>query len=78
VAEPLLANKADVNATDRDRWTPLHFAANMGDEGMTAFLLANHADVNIMSIGGYTPLHFAAFARHKEVAGLLRQHGGQY
>jgi ankyrin repeat protein len=40
-------------------------------------LLANKAEVNAKDNRGNTPLHLAAAKGHKDVAELLRQHGGQ-
>jgi ankyrin repeat protein len=37
-------------------------------------LLANH--VNAKNKDGHTPLHYALEKGHKDVADLLRQHGG--
>jgi len=39
-------------------------------------LLANKADVNTKDKEGHTPLQWAASQGNKEVAKLLRQHGG--
>ena len=85
VAEVLLANKADVNATNNVGDTPLHDIARGGYEFMVKangyidtaeFLLANKAEVNAKNANGETPLHLAVNA-HKDVADLLRQHGGK-
>ena len=38
-AEVLLAHKANVNATDRKNWTPLHNAANQGFNSVVELLL---------------------------------------
>ena len=81
MVELLLASKAEVNAKDKQGGTPLHRAATGPGRGRDAaevaeLLLANKADVNAKDNEGYTPLHFAAYSGHKDVAELLRQHGG--
>jgi ankyrin repeat protein len=84
VAELLLTHNADVNATNNFGATPLYFAAVAGDKDMVELLLANKADVNAKENRGWTPLHMAAGngynpeseKRYKDVADLLRQHGG--
>jgi ankyrin repeat protein len=77
VAELLLANKADVNAKNNNGETSLHVAAIKNNKNMVEFLLANGADVNARDrLGGWTPLHEAVFWGKKDVAELLRQHGG--
>ncbi len=45
--------------------------------GLKCYLLASKADVNAKDKEGVTPLHFAAGGGHKNVAELLRQHGGK-
>jgi ankyrin repeat protein len=72
VAEFLLANKAEINVKDKYGFTPLHFAVNSRD--VTELLLANGADANAKDNRGMTPLDGAM---NKDVAELLRQHGGQ-
>lgn len=89
VAESLLAHRADVNAKDHDGFTPLHEGACMGGKGLVELLLANGADINAKStiplewrgdrtpVGkGWTPLREANYCSQKDVAALLRQHGG--
>lgn len=82
VVELLLANKANVNANDNHGVTPLHMAAGNGHKDVAEALLANKADVNARDNYGWTPLGEASLKSHKEkkgrkdVAELLRQHGG--
>jgi ankyrin repeat protein len=60
VAELLVAKGADVKATDRNRWTPLHLAARGGNPNVAAFLIERGADVRAVDESGVTPLHLAA------------------
>ena len=75
VVELLLANKAEVNAKDKNGDTPLHEAAFMDHSDVAALLLANKADINAKGKDGDTPLHVAAAKGHKDVAELLLTKG---
>jgi ankyrin repeat protein/mono/diheme cytochrome c family protein len=70
----LIEAGADVNARNRFRSTPLHWAAH--DSAKTALLLARGAEVNAKQIEGRTPLFLAASmgANHQTVK-LLIEHG---
>jgi ankyrin repeat protein len=71
----LLLNKANVNAKGGDGGTPLHTAVINNKKDIAEILLANKADVNAKDNEGNTPLRYAERG-FKEMAGLLRQHGG--
>jgi cytohesin len=77
MAELLLVNKADVNATNNVGQTPLSEAARIGKSDVVEFLLAHGADVNITGMFG-SPLHAAMMAREANaahIAALLLAHG---
>ena len=87
IAKLLIAKGADVNADGENEWTPLHFAAYRGRTIIVELLIAKGADVNLMTGGksrSQTPLDFAKSRLkidqkkdHKEIADLLRKHGGK-
>ena len=56
-----------------DIWT----AAEQGDIKAVKQHLAAGTDVNAKDKNGRTPLLYAALTGHKEIADLLRKHGGK-
>ena len=88
IAELLIANGADVNATDDflNGRTPLSVAARYGNKETAELLIAEGADVNAKANDGKTPLDYttrenepaaAVFGTGTEIADLLRKHGGK-
>lgn len=78
--EVLLADKADINATNNLGQTPLHLAAANGDTNVTQILLNHGANVNATNKRGQTPLFYATQfggPSHDAVTALLRRYGGQ-
>ena len=57
VVRHLIELGVDVNAKDRRRWTPLHFAARTKNPAVVKLLLEAGADVNATDDEGITPLH---------------------
>ena len=49
----------NVDARDIFSWTPLHYAAVRGDEGVVTKLLKANADPNATDMAEWTPLHYA-------------------
>jgi hypothetical protein len=82
-----LAAGVDVNAKNKNGYTPLHGAAQQGHKEIVELLIAKGADVNAKIDRGGTPLDFAeeinewdgleGKAAKKEIADLLRKHGGK-
>jgi len=71
----LLATRADVNAQQRDRKTPLHLAASDGHLEIVKILIENKANVKARDLYKNTPLMCAVVAKHKDVEKFLRQIG---
>lgn len=67
VAETLLEEGADVNATDYLQWTPLHIAAEHGHFDIAVVLVEEGAVVDAISGRGQTALDVAKYTGHTEV-----------
>jgi cytohesin len=66
-----LADGVDVNAKQKDGFTPLSLAAFNDHKEIVELLIAKGADVNVKDKYDGTPLHTAAANGHKEIAELL-------
>ena len=71
LAKLLLAHEADVNAQDKYGYTPLHSAADAGNEQVAKILLDKTADINKQDNMGDTPLHVAAYEYKISVVNIL-------
>ena len=72
MAEFLIEKGADVNAKDRDAFTPLHLATQLVYTDMAALLIAKGASLNEKEQSwGKTPLHFVAQHGTDALARLL-------
>ncbi len=63
-----------MNARNHRKRTPLHVAAEEGEEDFITFLLSKKADANIPDPDGYTPLDLAAKNKHEGIVKILLQH----
>ena len=77
VARLLIDSGAEVDATDENGCTPLHWAALNNSLGMARLLLDRGADVDARTENGWTPLQRAAgtFPKSRAVASLLIEKG---
>lgn len=69
---------ANIDGKDKYGFTPLHRAVSQKSKDMVELLLVRRANVNARNSQGRTPLHdtWGGSDRDKEIAELLRQHGG--
>jgi ankyrin repeat protein len=74
-AELLIANGANLNATNSKGWTALMVAVRDGSPAVVIFLLGHGADVNHLSPDHWTALAEAAQSGHVEILRLLLAHG---
>jgi ankyrin repeat protein len=74
----LLREGADVNASQGDGMSALHWAAAAGDAEMAAMLVEAGANVRAVTrIGHYTPLHLACRGGNAAVVELLLEAGSE-
>ena len=78
VVQKLIEYDADIDARDRNGWTPLGWASgghHFKDGSVLRLLLERGADVNARADDGFTPLHRASEYGALEVVRLLLEHG---
>jgi ankyrin repeat protein len=80
--EILVAKGANVNTSNNDGYTPLHWLAGIGRlatgcREVVDFLVSNGADVNATDKDNKTPLRVAEECQNNEVAEALRANGAQ-
>jgi len=73
VCRLLIASGADVNATQQHDFTPLHAAAQHGDDELVELFLSAGADPLARTDAGDTAADIAEAAGHVDVARRLRQ-----
>lgn len=71
----LISNGANVNAKDKDGWSPLMVAVNHRRHDAALLLLNNNADINAKNNNGMTPLMTAAREADERVLNLLLERG---
>jgi uncharacterized protein len=64
--------KADVNATDEEQMTPLHWAANQGHIDVARLLLRNGASRSAKDVRNRTPEDIAAGLGRNDLAKILK------
>ncbi|XP_014862944.1 PREDICTED: ankyrin repeat and protein kinase domain-containing protein 1 [Poecilia mexicana] len=67
----LLDHGASTSQGDKDQWTPLHFAAQNGDDRTIRLLLEKGAAADVQERAGWMPLHLACQNGHETVVRLL-------
>jgi len=70
----LIEHKADLNRTERDKKTPLHYAVENDQLSSIIYLLNHQANPNIQDRDGRTPLHYAIQNKQYAIAEQLLKH----
>jgi cytohesin len=65
----------EVNAKDKDGWTPLHYAARSGQKDVVLLLIDHGADVNAEAPDKSKPLDHATWSDRQDVVKLLIDKG---
>ena len=73
--ESLIKEGTDINAKDKNGWTPLHWSANTGQINIAEFLIAKGANISARDERNLTPLQLAAERGQKDMAELLIDKG---
>ena len=71
-AELLVQAGAQKDLPDKDGWTPLHAAADNGEEAVAQLLLEAGAQKDLATKGGWTPLRVAENNGREALVRLLR------
>lgn len=67
----LLKYKADINQTDYDGKTPLHYAVSSGDLKRVKYFVEHGSNVNVKDRDGITPLHIATIDKNYDIISYL-------
>jgi ankyrin repeat protein len=70
-----LLEKEDLQATNSQLRTALHYAVESGDEGLVEVLLKKKAAVDASDASGYTPLLLAAESCNRKICEMLLKAG---
>jgi hypothetical protein len=77
IVEELVRRKANVNALNGNKASPLHDCASKGTMEMAVLLLEHGADVTIRNHKGQTPLAMCIERDRPEIAEVLRKYGAK-
>jgi len=66
-----------LNATDEDRYTPLHWACMRAHWGVAEYLIEKGADLNVIGGDGGTPLNWCVHHDNVEIVKLMIEKGAK-
>jgi ankyrin repeat protein len=67
-----LSNTEDINATDNNGWTALHFAAQAAAPDVIAYLLDAGADIDAVTAKGHPAIYWATKAASGDPVAAIR------
>jgi ankyrin repeat protein len=73
VAQLLVEAGADVNITDQQGWTPLHWAAKIGDKDLFLLMAAADGDLFAQDREGNSPLDVLSEWRHTDLLSIVER-----
>ena len=74
MVEYLINHNADINAKNRNDWTPLHYAAKYDRLSIVEYLVNHKADINAINNDSKTPL---GESTELKILEFLKSKGGQ-
>ena len=75
VLEILNNTKVNINYTNEDGWTALHYACDEGNLKIAEILIKAHIDINLKNNDKKTALHISAFRGYFDITKLLIESG---
>lgn len=67
----------DINLSDKNGLSPLHWAVINNNGELLNLLLSHGADINVQEIDGWTPLHLALKSSPKEIIAILLKYNAK-
>ncbi|KAH9495852.1 hypothetical protein Btru_015259 [Bulinus truncatus] len=71
----LISGGMDVEVHDKNLFTPIHLASQLGNTSNVVALADGGSDVNVKGFAGTTPLHLTAYNDHQKTASKLISYG---
>eukprot|EP00825_Cyclidium_porcatum_P019598 TRINITY_DN2230_c0_g1_i3.p1 TRINITY_DN2230_c0_g1~~TRINITY_DN2230_c0_g1_i3.p1 ORF type:complete len:744 (-),score=143.38 TRINITY_DN2230_c0_g1_i3:71-2302(-) len=71
----IISCNADIDISDSNGWTPLHYACEKGEINVVKLLIQNKTNIHKFSNKGYQPIHIAALNDQAEIIEELIKRG---
>ena len=67
IVEYLISKSVDIEAKDRNEWTPLHLASRLSYTGIVKYLISKGANKNAKTKDGKTPYDLSIFNETRSI-----------